>query len=160
MAAWNPWLEADIKTMEKIQERLIKMLSDVRGDTYEEKLNDAGLTTLKERRVRGDVIQTFKVPKGFSNVDQTKWFQTIPDNARPTREISTVEGEKVVKTESVLVIERARLETRKKFFAIRAAKEWNKLPELVKNRTSVNAFKAAYDKWRNSQPLTEDDDSD
>ena len=160
VAAWNPWLEADIKTMEKIQERLIKMLSDVRGDTYEEKLNDAGLTTLKERRVRGDVIQTFKVPKGFSNVDQTKWFQTIPDNARPTREISTVEGEKVVKTESVLVIERARLETRKKFFAIRAAKEWNKLPELVKNRTSVNAFKASYNKWRSSKPLTADDDSD
>ena len=93
-------------------------------------------------------------------VDQEKWFQKIPDNARPTRATATVEGEKVVKKESVLVIERARLETRKNFFAIRAAKEWNKLPELVKNRSSVNAFKAAYDKWRSSQPLTEDDDTD
>ena len=160
MAAWNPWLESDIKTLEKIQERLIKMLSDVKGASYEERLKDAGLTTLKERRARGDAIQTFKVLKGFSNVELNNWFQLIPDDARPTRATSTIEDGNAVKKESVLVVERARLETRKNFFAIRAAKEWNKLPELVKNRTSINAFKAAYDKWINSQPMTVDDDSD
>ena len=160
VAAWNPWLESDIKTLEKIQERLIKMLSDVKGTTYEERLKDAGLTTLKERRARGDAIQTFKVLKGFSNVELTNWFQLISDDARPTRATSTIEDGNAVKKESVLVVERARLETRKNFFAIRAAKEWNKLPELVKNRTSINAFKAAYDKWINSQPMTVDDDSD
>ena len=30
---------------------------------------------------------------------------------------------------------------------------------MVKNRTSVNGFKNAYDKWCNSETLTEDDDS-
>ena len=155
----SPWLESDIKSLEKIQERLVRMLSDVKGESYEDKLKDAGLTTLKERRERGDAIQTFKVLKGFSNVDATKWFQAIPEDARPTRATATVDGGRVVKKESVLVVERARLETRRNFFAIRAAKKWNELPEIVKTRTSVNAFKNAYDKWRKSEPMTEDNDS-
>ena len=159
VAAWSPWLESDIRSLEKIQERLIRMLSDVKGETYEDKLKDAGLTTLKERRERGDAIQTFKVLKGFNKVDTSKWFQTIPDDARPTRATAKIDGEKVVKKESVLVVERARLETRRNFFAIRAAKKWNDLPELVKTSTSINGFKNAYDRWKNSEPMTADNDS-
>ena len=80
VAAWSPWQESDIKCLEKIQERLIRMLSDVKGETYEEKLKDAGLTTLKERRSRGDAIQTFKVLKGFNKVSKENWFQEVPDD--------------------------------------------------------------------------------
>ena len=159
VAAWSPWLESDIKCMEKIQERLIRMISDVKGDSYEEKLKDVGLTTLKERRSRGDMIQTFKVLKGFNRVSKENWFQEIPENARPTRMNAVMEGDKVVKKQSVLQVERARLETRRNFFSIRAAQQWNELPELVKNSTSINGFKNAYDRWRNNQPLIVDDDS-
>ena len=144
--------------MEKIQERLIRMLSDVRGDTYEEKLRDAGLTTLKERRERGDTIQTFKVLKGFSKVELEKWFQVVPDNARPTRATTMVDGEgTVVKKDSMLVVERARLEVRCNAYPIRAAKGWNEQPEAVKNSTSVNGFKSAYDKWRDKKNKNMDD---
>ena len=150
VAAWNPWLESDIKSLEKIQERLIKMLSDVRGDTYSDKLRDAGLTTLKERRERGDAIQTFKVLKGFSKVSRENWFQLVPEDARPTRANAFMEGNEVVKRDSMLVIDRARLEIRRNFFTIRAASSWNEIPENVKNCTSINGFKTAYDRWKNS----------
>ena len=30
---------------------------------------------------------------------------------------------------------------------------------MVKNSTSINGFKNKYDKWRNTQPLIENDDS-
>ena len=53
----------------------------------------------------------------------------------------------VVKKESVLVIERARLEIRRNSFPFRAAKTWNELPETVKKSTSINGFKTAYEKW-------------
>ena len=33
-----------------------------------------GLTTLTERRERGDMIETFKIINGFNKVDKTKWF--------------------------------------------------------------------------------------
>ena len=133
------------------------MISDVRGNTYEEKLKDAGLTTLKERRERGDAIQTFKVLKGFTKVEREKWFQTVSDDARPTRATTKVEGDRVVKKESVLVIERARLEIRRNSFPIRAAKGWNELPEEVKSSTSINGFKTAYDRWWNTKTEKTDD---
>ena len=155
--AWNPWLESDIKSLEKIQERLIRMLSDVRGESYNDKLRDAGLTTLKERRERGDAIQTFKVLKGFSNVSPENWFQIVSDGTRPTRSTTVIEGGEVVKKDSVLVIDRARLEIRRNFFTIRAAKIWNELPEKVKNSTSINGFKTAYDKWKKNTIVDEEE---
>ena len=129
-----------------MQERLIKMLSDVKGETYEKKLEDAGLTTLEERRIRGDAIETFKTLKGFNRVQKENWFKEISDNARPTRMTSTVQGGQVVKKEAVLEVERSRLEIRRNFFSTRAAKEWNELPESVKKSTSVNGFKDSYDR--------------
>ena len=44
-AAWSPYLEKDIECIEKVQRRLVRTLSNVRGETYEDKLRDAGLTT-------------------------------------------------------------------------------------------------------------------
>ena len=103
------------------------MLSDVRGETYAHKLKDAGLTTLKERRERGDAIQTFKVLKGFCKVSSENWFQTVFEDARFTRAPATVNGNEVIKKDSVLVVDKARLEVRRNFFSIRAAKTGNEL---------------------------------
>ena len=47
--------------------------------------------------------------------------------------------------------EKTRLRVRKNFFTVRAAKIWNKIPEDVREKTSVNAFKNAYDKWKEMQ---------
>ena len=92
-SAWNPWLEKDKKQLEKVQERLVRMISDVKGTTYEEKLKDAGLTTLEKRRERGDVIQAFKAIKGFSRVETDKWFTFEAENARSTRSNTVVTDE-------------------------------------------------------------------
>ena len=56
-----------------------------------------------------------------------------------------------MKKEMVLEVEKARLEIRRNFFSIRAAKAWNKLPEAIKQQTSVNAFKNKYDAWKITQ---------
>ena len=149
-ASWNPWQEGDIKTLEKIQERFVKQLSDVRGTTYEEKAKDAGIPTLKERRSRGDAIEAFKVLNGFSKVEKSEWFEEVGDDARPTRANSVITHQGQVKKEKILKVSNARLEIRKNFFSIRATRTWNDLPERVKTQTSINAFKNAYDAWENS----------
>ena len=51
----------------------------------------------------------------------------------------------------MLEVERASLEVRRNFFHVRAAVEWNKLPEVVKTQKTLNGFKAAYDAWRNGK---------
>jgi len=61
--AWCPWLESDIKTLEKVQEREVQMIADKRGATYAERLKSVGLTSLRERRNRGVAIETFKMIK-------------------------------------------------------------------------------------------------
>ena len=39
--------------MEKVQRRMVKLISDKKGDSYEERLESLGLTSLEERRERG-----------------------------------------------------------------------------------------------------------
>ena len=75
VAGWSPWLEGDKEELEKVQHRLVQMISDKKGETYEERLKSVGLTTLTERRRRGDIIETFKTMKGFNRVNKNNWFQ-------------------------------------------------------------------------------------
>ena len=130
------------------------MLSDVRGSSYEEKLQDAGLTTLVERRKRGDAIETFKTLKGINRVDKEQWFTTVSANARSTRSTTSVSEEGEERREWMLQVERASLEVRRNFFTIRAAKEWNIVPDEVKKKNSVNSFKNAYDAWKKADAAT------
>jgi ribonuclease P/MRP protein subunit RPP40 len=50
---WSPWTEKDVEVLEKLQKRAVRMMSDVKGESYEDKLKDAGLTSLRERRKGG-----------------------------------------------------------------------------------------------------------
>ena len=127
---------------------------------YEERLKETGLTTLRERRLRGDMIETFKTLKGFNKMEKDKWFTQVGEEARATRMTTMVTEEGVVRKENVLQLERARLDVRKNFFTIRAAKHWNELPETVKSKTSINAFKNSYDEWRKNQTQSTSDESD
>jgi len=45
-----------------------------RGLTYGERLTRLGLTTLETRRLRGDLIEVFKIFKGFDDVKPTDFF--------------------------------------------------------------------------------------
>ena len=148
VAAWSPWTETDRKVLEKVQERMIRQLCDARGHTYEEKLKDVGLTTLTERRERGDAIETFKTIKGFNRVLKENWFEFEAEDQRPTRRNTEITEEGERRKSNVLREERARLEVRKNSFTVRAAKTWNRIPDQVREKTSVNAFKNAYDKWK------------
>ena len=53
--------------------------------------------------------------------------------------------------ENVLVEEAARLEVRKHFFNVRAARTWNSIPDKVRNQKSLNSFKTAYDNWKRKE---------
>ena len=144
---WSPWQEGDKRVLEKVQERMIRMLSDAHGSTYEEKLKSVNLTTLTERRERGDVIEAFKTLNGINKVDKNKWFKIEQDDARATRRNTEVTEEGERRRTNVLKEEAARLEIRRNFYNVRTARAWNRIPEKVRNQKSTNAFKNAYDKW-------------
>ena len=99
---------------------------------YDERLRETGLTTLVQRRKRGDLIETFKLVKGITKVDHETFF-TINEN------ISRGNMYKFVKY-------RSRLNIRASFFSQRVVNDWNKLPNDVVSADSVNAFKNRLDK--------------
>ena len=103
--------------------------------SYEERLVVTNLTTLDDRRTRGDLIEVFKLLKGLSNVDYREFFKLSVN--RKTR------GHRM-KIEK----NRSKSNIRKYFFSQRVVNEWNKLPENVIEAESVNSFKNRYDKYK------------
>ena len=51
---WNPYYKGDINALEKVQRRASKIPLDMRHKPYEERLKIWNLTSLEERRTRGD----------------------------------------------------------------------------------------------------------
>ena len=115
ISAWAPWNIGDIEVLEKVQERAVKMMTDVRGDTYEERLKDAGLEKLIERRKRGDMIETFKVIKGINKVEK-EWFTIIRDGQRGTKQNTKMVDGVATRRFGILEIKRLKLEIKKTFF--------------------------------------------
>ena len=60
--------------MEKVQKRMTRMLPDLKNMSYPERLKKLGLTTLESRRLRGDLIEVFKILKGHCNIDRNIFF--------------------------------------------------------------------------------------
>ena len=54
--------------LERIQKIATKMVPELKELTYEERLKEMHLTTLKERRARGDLIKIFKL---MNNLEET-----------------------------------------------------------------------------------------
>ena len=131
---WNPYLKKDVVLLEKVQKRATKMISELRHLSYDQRLHKLGLISLEKRRIRGDLIQAFKIIKGFDKINMSKFF-TLSVGSR-TRGHSF----KLSKN-------RARLELRRNFFSQRVVNAWNKLPDEVIDVKTVNAFKQALDEF-------------
>ena len=137
VTAWAPWHRKDANALEKIQQRATRRISDVRG-SYAERLQQLELTTLEERRSRGDAIETFKYLKGFLDVDKETLF-TINNPKQPKTRHQ--------QSHMPLLVPRANTDLRKNFFSIRGATRWNSLPTSVRESKTVNSFKNAYDAY-------------
>ena len=61
--------------LEKLQRRFTKMVNGFNDLTNEQRMRRLDITTLETRRLRGDLIEVFKIIKGFDKVDYHKFFQ-------------------------------------------------------------------------------------
>ena len=58
--------------MERVQQRATKLIPELRHLSYEDRLETLGLTTLKTRRIRGDLIQQFEIQ---NKMDKVNWLK-------------------------------------------------------------------------------------
>ena len=49
------------------------MVSGLEGKSYEDRLQECGLTSLEDRRQRGDMIEVWKILRGQEDVDPRTW---------------------------------------------------------------------------------------
>jgi len=49
---------------------MTRMLPELRGLSYPERLTTLGITTLETQRLKSDLIEVFKIVKGFVNIDR------------------------------------------------------------------------------------------
>jgi ribonuclease P/MRP protein subunit RPP40 len=58
----------------RVQRRALRMVSNLRGRTYEARLEEVGMTSLEDRRVRGDMIPTYRIMTGKDKVDHGQFL--------------------------------------------------------------------------------------
>ena len=71
---WSPNLLKDKEVLEKVQRRATKMIRGFQALTYEERLEECGLTTLDKRRCRGDLIETYKLMSGKEEMPFSRYY--------------------------------------------------------------------------------------
>ena len=127
MASHGNW--TSILALEDIQRSFTRMIDGVGLLTYENRLQELNLTTLLERRARGDLIETFKILNGFSHYG--RHFFKI---SRSGQKLISRPGDQNTFKHS--------------FFARRTINYWNKLPSNVMEATSIDCFKNRLEKFK------------
>ena len=141
-SVWHPYKVKDIETVERVQRRATKQVPGLGKLTYEERLQRLNLFSLSFRRLRGDLIEVFKIISGLSDPD------TAPDLHLVGETITRGNGRK-------LLVRRAEgyHNHRKHFFTLRVANIWNDLPRDVVWAGSLKSFKNKLDKHLEGHPL-------
>ena len=99
------------------------------------------MRTLEERRVRGDLIETYKILTGKSNVDPQTWFSFASDTDANIKTRATTGYLNLVQPSN------AKTDVRKNFFSHRVVPHWNQLPDHVKMAQKTDCFKSALDRF-------------
>ena len=143
---WNPYIKGDIEALERVQKRATKIPTTMRALDYEERLRVWDLTTLKDRRVRGDIIQIYKIRNGLEDIEWYTGPQYAPHSC--TRD----ESQNRYRLVKEYFPARSRndychfVSVRDGFFLNRAVDGWNGLSSSEIEAPSLNSFKARIDK--------------
>ena len=118
--------------MERVQIRATKILYNLKNKTYTDRLKALKLPSLKSRRIRGDLIQTYKIFNCVDKLNPDIFFTKNPTNT--TRNAT-----------NKVFIEQHSTKLRKYCFSSRVAPYWNSLPDTIKTAHITNSFKNQID---------------
>ena len=123
---WSPYPRygnwETIKSIENVQRMFTRLIDGIGLLSYEERLHKLNLTTLLERRARGDLIETYRIVSGIANYGSN--LLAVSRNGHLT--LPSGKG----------------YSTKYDFLSGRVVKFWNKLPASVQQAGSVDCFKA------------------
>ena len=77
---WNPHLKKHIDLLENVQRRATKSVPGLSKLTYEERLRKIGLPTFAYRRIRDDMIETYKILSQKYNPEVSNFIKLREDS--------------------------------------------------------------------------------
>ena len=137
---WSPTRIMDIEKLERVQKRATRMIFFDKKIGYEERLKSLNLPTLKYRRARGDMIETYKI---ITEKYESKSANVVFNMNKNT--FTRGNRFKLFPSNNYNKI-------RDNFFTNRVINIWNSLPDNVVCAKTTNAFKNLLDKfWSNQE---------
>mgnify|MGYP003513205866 FL=1 len=125
---WSPHLIKDIEILESVQRKFTKRLPGLHNISYTDRLIMVGLERLDSRRLRLDLILTYKILFGLTCLQSSNFFTFSPNpNTRGHA--------------YKLYVANVSVDTRKYFFSHRVVRVCNELP-LTVDFCSLRRFKA------------------
>ena len=132
---WSPHKQMDINLNEKVQMRAMRMVRGMKDLSYEERMVKLGLTRLVERRLRGDMIETYKLLTNNEEINRNIFFEMRNERWDPEANRGLVIFKK-----------RTSGRCRSKFtFSQRVVNPWNKLQKKELQAKKTSNFKAKFD---------------
>ena len=126
---WSPYLRKHVNQIENVQRQFTKRIQGLGAREYEQSLHYLKLPSLEHRRLRGDLLEVYKIVHNFYDPVTTKNLLT-PINTERTR------GHEFKLTKLAV-------NTRQfgSFFTNRIVSTWNNLPPEAVKAQSLNSFK-------------------
>ena len=128
--------------LEKVQRRATKLIPELRDLDYTQRLSRLELSDLRSRRLRGDLIQMYKVANKYEHVEFNKGINYSLNTKSVDRRYELRRNCHCLTREQV-----KNCLPRFNFFTNRIVNVWIKLPEDVVNAKNLNSFKAKHDVW-------------
>ena len=138
-SVWNQYKKYLVQDLEKVQKRATKLVKGIRKLSYKESLMRLNWPTLKFRRLRGDMIEVYKILNG-------KYDAQIVPKLALSENVNTRGNSFKLKTD------RPKYDLRKFSSAYRIVNLWNALSDSIVCADSTNSFKNKLDShWKNEQ---------
>ena len=147
-SVWAPHKSKLIEQIEGVQRRATKQLPGMKNLSYSERIRKLGLPTLSYRRVRGDMIEIYKILTEKYDKNVSDFIKLWINQTQRSSERG--HGFK-------LFPQRAKLDLRKHSFTVRTSQIWNSLPDYVVNAKTLNSFKNRLDSWWDDQEIKYND---
>jgi len=139
--AWSPHYVKDRVLLERAQHRFTRMVKGLGSLSYERRLESLGIWSLEERRNRADLIEVFKILKGFSTVSMMYLFELHGQSSTRGHTLK-------------LAKHRSSTDLRKYFFSERVINRWNRLDQTCIDSASINVFKSNLTRLRTTQMVS------